>query len=165
FETLKKLVVFYSNEGNTRLIAEDIAISIGADIMEIKPEKDVNSKGFFGYMIGGWQAIRGFKPPLKPLHKNPEEYEVIFVGTPIWAGRQTPAIKTFLEEHLPEGKKVAFFCTHTGGAGSALQNMRSISPEIEFLGDQEFLTSKKEERGLMVASAMKWARSIVASIE
>ncbi|MGA1820844.1 MAG: flavodoxin family protein [Thermoplasmatota archaeon] len=162
---MKKLVVFYSNEGNTRLLAEDIAISIGADIMEIKPEKDFKPKGFMRYFLGGWQAIRGFKPPLKPLHRNPEEYEVIFVGTPIWAGRQTPAIKTFLEDHLPEGKKVAFFCTHTGGAGSALQNMRSISPESEFLGDQEFLTSNKDERGPLVASAMKWARSIVASIQ
>jgi len=162
---MKKLVVFYSNEGNTRLLAEDIAISIGADVMEIKPEKDVSSKGFFRYVIGGWQAIRGFKPPLKPLHKDPKEYEVIFVGTPIWAGRQTPAIKTFLEEHLPEGKKIAFFCTCDGNSGSALQNMRSISPESEFLGEQEFVAAKKEERGPVVASAMKWAKSIIASIE
>jgi len=162
---LKKLVVFYSKEGNTRLLAEDIAISIGADVMEIKPEKDVSSNPFFKYLMGGWQAIRGFKPPLQPLHRNPEEYEVIFVGTPIWAGRQTPAIKTFLEEHLPKGKKVAFFCTCGGNSGSALQTMRSISPESDFLGEQEFISPKEGGRGPMVASAMKWARSVVSTIE
>ncbi|MGA1873745.1 MAG: flavodoxin family protein [Thermoplasmatota archaeon] len=162
---MKKLVVFYSLEGNTRLLAEDIAISIGADIMEIKTEKDMNSKGFFKFLIGGWQAIRGVKPPLKPMHKNPEEYEVIFIGTPIWAGRQSPAVKTFIEDHLPMGKKVAFFCTCNGNSGSALQNMRSISPESEFLGEKEFIAAPKEKRGETVASAMKWARSLVSTLD
>ncbi|MBN1539321.1 MAG: flavodoxin, partial [Candidatus Thermoplasmatota archaeon] len=130
-----------------------------------KPEKDINPKGFLKHLTGGWQAIRGFKPPLKPLHRDPKEYDVIFVGTPIWAGRQAPAVRTFLEDHLPEGKKIALFCTCNSTNSSAFQNMRRLSSGGEFIGEQEFRVAAKEERGPMVASAMKWARSLVASLE
>jgi len=50
---MKKPVVFYSFEGNTKLISESIAEAIGADLMEIKPQKEMRSKGFMKFVWGG----------------------------------------------------------------------------------------------------------------
>lgn len=44
---MKKLVVFYSFEGNTKFLAEAIANEIKADILELKPKKEIKTKGFF----------------------------------------------------------------------------------------------------------------------
>ncbi|MBN1391078.1 MAG: flavodoxin [Candidatus Thermoplasmatota archaeon] len=162
---MKKLVVFYSCGGNTRLLAEDIAISIKADLLELKPEKDINSKGLFGYIRTGWQAMRGAKPPLKPLHRNPGDYDVIFVGTPVWAWKQSTPISTFMEDHMPNGKKVALFCSHEGNSGSTFQNMKRMSPDNEYIGDMEFFAPLKKDRIQTIASAMKWARSLMATVE
>lgn len=61
---MKKLVVFYSFEGNTKFLAEAIAKGIKADILELKPEKDLKTKGFFKYPLGGVQVVFGKKPKL-----------------------------------------------------------------------------------------------------
>ncbi len=50
---MKKLVIFYSFEGNTKLIAENIAQAIGADLLELKPKKKMKSKGFMKFVWGG----------------------------------------------------------------------------------------------------------------
>ena len=50
---LRSIVIFYSYEGNTRFIANTISKEIYADILELKPKKDMNSKGFMKYVWGG----------------------------------------------------------------------------------------------------------------
>ena len=47
---MKKLVIFYSFEGNTKYIAENIAEAVDADILELKPVKDIKSNGFMKYL-------------------------------------------------------------------------------------------------------------------
>ena len=54
---MKTLIVYYSYEGNTKIIAETIGKSIEADIMELKPEKEMTSKGFMKYVWGGRAAV------------------------------------------------------------------------------------------------------------
>jgi len=59
---MRSSVVYYSFGGNTRFIAESIAEAVGADLLEIKPKKELSSKGFMKYLWGGRQVVMGEKP-------------------------------------------------------------------------------------------------------
>jgi multimeric flavodoxin WrbA len=51
---------------------------------------------------------------IEPVKRNPGEYDVVVIGTPVWAGTTAPAIRTYLDRFAPGLKSVAFFCTLGG---------------------------------------------------
>ena len=122
---MRKLVVFYSLEGNTRLAAKTIAEASGADIMELIPLSQPSSEGFSRFLRGGKSAVKKEIPELEPFGVNPDDYEMIFLGSPVWAWTFTPAVRAFLEKHDLSGKKVAIFMCHGGGPGKAPDKLRS----------------------------------------
>lgn len=162
---MKKLVVFYSYEGNTKLIAGNIAQAIEADLLEIKPQKEMRSKGFMRYFFGGLQVLLGKKPPLKDLDKNPNEYDIIFIGTPVWFYRQSPPIRTFMEDHLPSNKKLVFFCSYEGDLGKTFKNLNGWALDNEVLGENTFFAPKKKDQIKTIKTARDWALSLVESLE
>ncbi|HQP91981.1 MAG TPA: flavodoxin, partial [Candidatus Omnitrophota bacterium] len=87
---MKKLIVFYSLDGNTRFIARAIAESTGADMMELQPRVQPELKGFMKYLWGGRQVFMKEKPQLLSFQKNPQDYDLIFIGTPVWAFTYAP---------------------------------------------------------------------------
>jgi flavodoxin len=108
-EEMAGQVIFYSRTGNTRTVAEVIAEAFNLHLQEIKDLKD--RSGFFGF-IGGMVDVR--KNPIttiSPATLNLEEYEVLFIGSPIWGMKCAPAITTFLEGTDFAGKKVILFTT------------------------------------------------------
>ena len=106
---MKVLVIFYSLEGHTKLLANAIAKVTGADILEVKPKKEITKKGFMKYLKGGGQVIRKVEPEILPLSLDPNDYDLLFIGTPVWAGGYAPALRTFFSTVGFCGKKVAFF--------------------------------------------------------
>jgi flavodoxin len=153
---LKKLVVFYSFEGNTRFVAETIAAKVGAGLMELQPQKEIATHGFMKYFWGGRQAIMKEKPELLPIDKNPAEYDLIYLGTPVWAFTFAPPMRTFLSDHLPVRKKIALYCCHEGTFGKTFENLRLALPGNEIVSQRDFITPlhKKAETQ---ANAEKWA--------
>ena len=57
--------------------------------------------------------------------KDPKKYDLIIIGTPVWAWTTTPAIRTYLTQNKP--KKVAFFCTSGGSKGKVFEDMEELS--------------------------------------
>lgn len=64
---MKILVVYYSLSGNTKLMAEQLAQSVGADVLELKLKQDIAAKGFMKYLQGGRAAMKKEQPELLPL--------------------------------------------------------------------------------------------------
>ena len=95
---MKTLVVYYSLEGNTKFIAETISKTVGADLLELKPIKDISSTWFMKYFWWWRQVMMKEKPELKAFDKDLDKYDLIFIGTPVWAFNYTPAIYTFFEK-------------------------------------------------------------------
>ncbi len=158
---MKKLVVFYSLEGNTKFIAQAIAQSAGADILELRPKKGISSSGFMKYFWGGKQVLTKEKPELLPLEKNPHEYDLIFIGTPVWASTFAPPLLTFFSEEKLRDKKIALFCTYGGNAGLTLEKMEEklVGNEImSRIGFKEPLKNNPEE---CADKAKEWAGGIV----
>jgi flavodoxin len=126
---MKTLVTYYSRSGNTKKIAEKIARQIKADTDEIIDLKD-RSRKIIGWFVAGKDA--SMKKPTKIKYKkSPDKYDLIIIGTPVWAWTMTPAIRTYLNENgdklKTKAKKLAFFCTCGGQKGKAFEEMESLS--------------------------------------
>ncbi|MGA1821079.1 MAG: flavodoxin family protein [Thermoplasmatota archaeon] len=157
---MKKLIIYYSLDGNTRLIAQTIAKGIGADIHEIKTEKDIGN-GAMKYLWGGSQVYMKKLPKLKPSDVNPNDYDFIFMGTPVWAWTSAPPMNSYLSQYKIMGKKIALFCSNDGNKGKTFQKMREYLDGNEILGEFETLSPLKQDREESVGKAVSWARSLV----
>jgi len=155
------LVVYYSFEGNTRFIAESIAKELGADIQELRPVKDLKSKGFSKYIWGGRQVISKKMPELHPLEKKPEDYETIFIGTPVWAYTFSPAVRTFLATYPLKGKRVALFMCHGGGPKEAMARFEAEVSGNSVIGKLDLKNAVEEEPESKKQDAINWAKKIV----
>lgn len=154
------LVIYYSYEGNTRFIADTIAKSIGADLLELKPKKGIQSRGFMKYVWGGKQAVFGEKPELETLNKNPSEYDVIFIGTPVWAFTYAPAFRTFFDTVKLTDKKIALFCCNGGNKGKTFLKMREELKNNQITSEKEF-TEPILNQPDKANAAKDWAKDVI----
>lgn len=112
---MKKSVVFYSLSGNTQAAAKVIAEGIGADLIELKLVKPFPTEKSKQLALGGMQAMFGMKPAIQELSKNIKEYDVLILGTPIWAGTIAAPVHSFLNKYQVLDKIVAVFTFSGGG--------------------------------------------------
>jgi flavodoxin len=156
---LKTLAVYYSRNGNARFVAETIAAEVGADIEEVIDLK--KRSGILGYLSGGSDARRGKETEIAPTTKSPADYDLIIVGTPIWAGRPTPAITTYLKKNDLSGKKVAVFFTQGGKKPQGVDQTKALMPNSECIGEFSIVKalSNKEESEKQI---IDWCRTLNA---
>jgi flavodoxin len=134
----KKLVVFYSLTGCVKLLAESLAKEIKADVLELKYKNEMNLKGFFKYFILGGQSAFGLKPALKKLDKDPSRYDVLFLGTPVWASTYASPFNSFISQGKIKNKKIALFCSYGGSKGNVFNHLRNKLVDNEIIGEIEF---------------------------
>ena len=130
----KTLVLYYSQTQTTKVVAEAIANSLGADIEAI--ECVVPYDGDFNATIARSQQERaeGVLPEIKPLSVNVADYDVIFLGYPIWFGTYAPPVAGLLSTVDLDGKKIVPFCTFgSGGLDSSVKDLQANLPNAEIL--------------------------------
>ena len=123
---MKKLIVYYSLEGNTEYVANKIKDRIGADLLKLVPKKAYHDKGFAKFFWGGKSAVMAEKPELEAYEVNLTEYDQVIFGFPVWASNFTPPIRTFIDENKEalKGKRFAAFACQSGaGAEKALAKL------------------------------------------
>ena len=106
---MKALVVFYSRTGITKEIAVHISEELDCDIEEIFDIK--SRKGILGYIRSGIESAFKKMPEIKETEVDPEKYDIVIIGTPIWAGNIASPVRTYLFRNNEKLDKVAFFCT------------------------------------------------------
>ncbi len=116
----KALVVYFSATGNTRAVAETLAELSGADIYEIVPEQPYTDEDL-DYNDRTTRATAeqddpDARPAISGSITDLEQYEVIYVGYPIWWGDMPRILYTFFDTYDLSGKTIAPFCT-SGGSG------------------------------------------------
>ena len=136
--TLKKtpetLVLYYSQGGTTKALAEQFQKLLGADIEEIVPEAPYD--GDFQSTIERCrkEMEENAVPLIKPLKADLESYDIIFLGYPIWFGTYAPPIKALCGENALKGRKIVPFCTFgSGGLESSTQDLKVNMPDNEIL--------------------------------
>lgn len=112
---MKTIVIYYSLNGNTKSAAERIAAQLGCETAAIEPVKPIPEKGFKSFLLGGKQAMFGERPEIKPLGIDPKDYDLIVLGTPIWASKCAAPVWTFVNEcPVPERIRAVFTLSGSG---------------------------------------------------
>ncbi|EOD00544.1 flavodoxin [Caldisalinibacter kiritimatiensis] len=135
----KSIVIYYSLEGNTKFISEILAKEYKADLLEIKPKKEIPTSGVMKYIIGGFRALFKTNPKLKLYNLSLDEYSTIFIGTPVWEKSMSPPIRTFLKNNNIKNKNIGLFCTCAVGKGKTFYHMKKYLNDNNLIDEIEFV--------------------------
>lgn len=162
-QKLKSCVIYYSLSGNTELIAKAISDEIGAKLVKIQPKKEIKSKGLLKYLWVGKQVLMKETPDIDDISEKFDDYDLIIIGTPVWAYTFSPPIRGFFSKVSITNKKIALFCTYDGTKGNALSKMENELLKDKIVGEESFLKVKNNQEG-SVEKAKEWVKKLVATI-
>ncbi|HWW69835.1 MAG TPA: flavodoxin [Duganella sp.] len=109
------LIVYYSRTGVTAKAATSLARACGADLEQIH---DVHPRGGAGgFLRSAWQALRKSPAEIEPPRYRPADYPFIVLGTPVWAGRMSAPMRSYILQQREHFRRVALFCTMGGRDG------------------------------------------------
>ena len=119
---MNALILYYSYGGNTRKIAEHIQKTLRCGCAEIETVKPYT--GDYNSVVnqGQQEVDDGFEPEIKHPTKNPDDYDTIILGTPVWWYTYAPAVKTLLSDLDTAGKIIYPFATNGGWIGHTFRD-------------------------------------------
>ena len=132
FAQKKSLVLYFSESGTTKAVAEELQKQLGADIESILPEEP-----YSGNFQATMQRVQkenqsGTLPKIKPLKAKIADYDVIFLGYPIWGGTYASPVASLLKEQDFAGKKIVPFCTFgSGGLNTSTDALVKALPKAK----------------------------------
>ena len=133
----KILIVCYSESGNqnTLTAAKWIQEQLGGDLYRIRMVKPYNSGSYREVLKESKLHLDNkVRPEILPFAGNVADYDIIFVGSPVWYGTFAPPLGTFFSTHDLAGKMVIPFCTHGGGgAGHLYEDVAQAAPHSKIL--------------------------------
>jgi flavodoxin len=160
---MKTCIIYHSYSGNTRGVAEKIHAACGGELVEVV-SKEYSSK-ITAYTIGCYRAMKGMSDPIEPKTIDVAADDLIVIGTPVWAGRATPAVNAAVAALVGcKGKKAVIFATCGGKERETLPVLkkalveRGVTVAGEFVFDKAGL--KDPERINAMISAIKNAGTV-----
>lgn len=129
----KVLVVYFSETGNTQKLAKLISDEIGGDFRRIETVKPYpKGQELFDYTKK--ERDEDARPELKDLDVNMDDYDVVFVGYPIWWYTLPMPIYTFFDKYDFDGKIIVPFNTHEGsGEGGTYSTIKDWEKDAKVL--------------------------------
>ena len=155
----RALVVYFSCTSTTKGIADRIVEVTDAATWRINPEVAYTSEDL-NYNNSSSRANReqndpSARPAIKGKCENLADYNVVFLGYPIWWGKAPKVIFTFLESHNLAGKTIIPFCTsHSSGIGSSDTDLHSMAAGAEWKQGRRFSGNESKE------TIEKWIESM-----
>ena len=127
------LVAYYSwSCGNTEKIAEQLANACNADIARIETVEPYPEDYQETVDQGQREVNAGFMPEIEPFEFNPENYDVIVIGTPTWWYTMAPAVKTFTSMYDFTGKTVVALSTNGSWPGNVTADIEDACTGATF---------------------------------
>ncbi len=125
---MKLLIVFYSRKGATRRLAHRLAESFAGHDCCIEQIIDLNDRsGPIGFLKSGYDSLFRRLTRIESPTEYPSDYDLVLIGTPVWTGALTPAIRTYLSQFGRSSKNVAYFCTFgLAGYKKAFRGLRKF---------------------------------------
>jgi hypothetical protein len=125
-ERPKVLVAYYSRTGNTKRLARALAAALDADVEEIHDPTD--RSGVLGFLRSGVEAYAGVLAGVEHPRRDPADYDVVVVGTPVWAASVSSPVRTYLWHEQARLPHVAFAATlGARGEERAFEQMKALA--------------------------------------
>lgn len=155
----KILVAYFSATGTTKGVAEHIANGLNADIYEIVPEEAYTDADLDYNDNNSRTTIEMNDPDARPAIsgsvENMEQYDIIFVGYPIWWGEAPRIVSTFVESYDFSGKTIVPFCTSGGSdIGSSATSLEQLTNGATWLDGRRLNGSDSQD------TVMEWVNSL-----
>ena len=155
----KILVAYFSATNNTEGVAQKLADGLGAGLYEITPSEPYTDEDLDYGNSGSRSSVEMDDPSARPAIsgsvENMEQYDVVFIGYPIWWGEAPRIMSTFIESYDFSGKTLVAFCTSaSSGFGSSDSALRSATSGSTWLDGHRFAA------GVSADDVMAWANGL-----
>lgn len=155
----KVLAAYFSATNTTEGVAEHIANGLNADLYEIVPEEPYTEADLNYNDDNSRSTIEMNDPSARPAIsgsvENMEQYDIVFIGYPIWWGEAPRIVSTFIESYDFSGKTIVPFCTSGGsGIGSSASNLEQLTSGADWLEGRRLNGSDSEE------TVMEWVNGL-----
>lgn len=153
------LVAYFSATHTTEGVAEKIADGLQADLYEIVPEEPYTEEDL-NYNDDNSRSTQEMndasaRPAISGSVENMDQYDVIFLGYPIWWGQAPKIMSTFVESYDFSGKTVIPFCTSASSSiGSSADDLEQLTNGAEWLEGQRFSKNDSQD------DIMEWVNSL-----
>lgn len=130
----KVLVAYFSATGTTKQLAEYAADAMNADLYEIVPQQSYTDADL-DYGDSNSRSTKEMndpssRPAIDGSVENMADYDIVFIGYPIWWGEAPRIVSTFMESYDFSGKTIVPFCTSSSsGLGSSASNLHSLASD------------------------------------
>ena len=146
----KTLVAYFSATGTTAEVAQKLANATGGDLFEIVAEQPYTSEDLDWQNDQSRSAIemndRNTRPAISSNVEDMAQYKIVFIGFPIWWGREPSIIDTFVESYDFADKTIIPFATSgSSEIGDSGANIQSLAPNARVLPGQRFPSDVSEE--------------------
>lgn len=144
------LVAYFSATNNTEGIAQKLADGLDADLYEIEPEVPYTEEDL-NYSDSSTRATQeqndpDARPEISGSVENMEQYEIVFLGYPIWWGQAPRIMNTFIESYDFDGKTIVPFCTSgSSGFGSSDAALKDAAEGAEWFDGERFSADASDE--------------------
>ena len=157
----KILVSYFSASGVTKSVSEKLAKAVNADIYEIKPEVPYTSADLDWTDKKSRSTVemkdKKSRPAIADNNANIENYDVIFLGFPMWWYTAPRIISTFLESYDFSNKKIVLYAT---SGGSGLGNTKS-DLKVSVCDTAEIVNGKVLSRSASESDLAEWAKTFI----
>ena len=149
----KTLVAYFTLTGNTEKAAKVIAEETKGDLYKIELVTPYPSEYKAQTELAKKELADGTLPPIKPWPENVGEYDVVFVGSPVWWGTMATPVRTFLASGALKGKTVIPFVTHGGGGAD-----NSFTDTAKLCEGCNVITDGWSNYGSITMGVGRWAK-------
>ncbi|WP_440951338.1 flavodoxin family protein [Methanosphaerula subterraneus] len=144
---MKPITIFHSYSGVTRGVADKVKAACGGDLIEVKPKEKYSSLS--AYSLGCFRALREEGEPIDPEVIDVSAYDLLVIGTPVWAWKATPPVNAAIAALSGcEGKRAVLFATCGASARDTLPTLRkALAAKGVEVADEFVFTTKDIKEG------------------
>jgi len=103
---MNSLIIYYSLTGHVESFVKKLKDVTEFETLQLETVSTLQYTGVFKYIIGGFQAVTGYNPAIKPINIPLDHYDHFIFVTPVWASTYVPVFNTLLDQYEFSHKKI-----------------------------------------------------------